>query len=151
MHNRAYSFAPLIASIYDKSPVTGLTHIFYRYPARFSPGFVRTAIELLTKPGDVVYDPFVGGGTTLVEAMCLSRKAIGTDLNSLAVFISKAKTTILTDEDILAVRTWVKNAQSNLKLTRVSHRPVDWIAQGYQENISGRTTWQIRKNIKITL
>lgn len=151
MPNRAHNFASLIASVHDKSFVAGLTHIFYRYPARFPPGFARTAIELFTTPGGIVYDPFMGGGTTLVEAVRLSRKAIGTDLNSLAVFISKAKTTILTDEDILAVRAWVKNAQSNLKLTRVSHRPVRRIAQGYQRNISGRTTWQIRKSIEIAL
>lgn len=151
MHNRTFNLKPLIASVHDKNPVTGLTHLFYRYPARFSPSFARTAIELLTNPGDVVYDPFMGGGTTLVESMYLSRKAIGTDLNSLAVFVSKAKTTVLTDDDILVMRAWVKDAQSNLKLTRVPHRPVDWIAKGYQRNISGRTNWQIRKSIEMAL
>jgi hypothetical protein len=151
MKNRLPSIAPLIESIHDKSTVTGFTHTYYRYPARFSPRFAEAAIELLTEPGDIVYDPFMGGGTTLVEAMRLRRRSIGTDLNSLAVFVSKTKTTILSDNDILAVRAWVEAAQSNLKLTRPTDRAVDWITEGYQRNISGRTTWPTRKTIEIAL
>ena len=40
----------------DDSPVSGFTHTYYRYPARFSPQFARTAIEALTKPGDLVLE-----------------------------------------------------------------------------------------------
>ncbi len=141
----------LIESIHDKRPVTGLTHAFYRYPARFSPRFAEAAIEFFTQPGEIVYDPFMGGGTTLVEAMRLGRRSIGTDLNSLAVFVSRTKTTLITDKDISDIRTWVERAQSDLKLTRISDRPVNWISQGYQRNISGRTTWPIRKTIEIAL
>lgn len=141
----------LIDSVNDKKPITGLTHIFYRYPARFSPRFAEAAIELFTEPGEVVYDPFMGGGTTLVEAMRLGRKSIGTDLNSLAVFVSRTKTTLYTDEDIAIIRAWVGQAQYSLKLTRIPDRSVDWIKQGYQRNISGRTTWPIRKIIEIAL
>lgn len=143
--------SPLIESIHDKSPVTGLTHSYYRYPARFSPRFAEAAIVLLSKPGDIVYDPFMGGGTTLVEAMRLHRIGIGTDLNSLAVFISKAKTTILRDSDIAVLRGWVEDSQSNLRLTRFPNRPIEWMSQGYQRNISGRTTWPIRKTLEIAL
>jgi hypothetical protein len=141
----------LSEAIHDKSPVSGLTHAYYRYPARFSPSFVCAAIQLFTESGDIVYDPFMGGGTTLVETMSLGRKGIGTDLNSLAVFISRVKTAILSDEDISVLCEWVEQAQSRLKLTRVPRRPIDWITQGYQRNISGRTTWPIRKTIEIAL
>ena len=141
----------LFDAIHDKSPVSGLTHAYYRYPARFSPGFVRAALQLFTQSGDIVYDPFMGGGTTLVEAMRSGRQGIGTDLNSLAVFISKIKTSILTDDDVLVLRDWAEQAQSRLKLNRVPQRPIDWIAQGYQRNISGRTTWPIRKTIEMAL
>src|SRR6266851_5608421 len=71
----------------DRSPITGLTHCFYRYPARFSPQFVSSAIEAFSKPGDIVLDPYMGGGTTMVEAMVRGRRPIGCDLNSLAVFV----------------------------------------------------------------
>jgi DNA methylase len=59
--------AMLIAGARDAEPVKGLTHGFYKYPARFSPAFVRAAIETFTQPGDIVLDNHVGGGTTLVE------------------------------------------------------------------------------------
>lgn len=151
MHCRTEDIEYVAASINDEKPVAGLTHAFYRYPARFSPRFAEAAIAIFTKPGEIVYDPFMGGGTTLVEAMRLGRRSIGTDLNSLAVFVSRAKTTLYTDEDISFIRAWVEQAQSTLKLTRISDRPTDWISQGYQRNISGRTTWPIRKTIEIAL
>ena len=141
----------LVESIHDKRHVSGFTHSFYRYPARFSPHFAEAAITAFSEPGDVVYDPFMGGGTTLVEAMRLGRRSVGTDLNSLAVFIAKTKTTLLTDRDISGIRAWTKQAQINLKLTRIPDRPIDWISRGYQRNFSTRTTWPIRKTIEIAL
>ncbi len=72
----------LIDSARDTARVKGLTHEFYRYPARFSPTFVRGAIETFTEPGDWVIDPFAGGGTTLVEAMALGRNALGIDIRA---------------------------------------------------------------------
>jgi hypothetical protein len=48
----------------------------------------------------------MGGGTTIVEALALGRRAIGCDLNSLAVFVSRVKTTVLTPSDITAIREW---------------------------------------------
>src|ERR1700722_10958066 len=53
--------AALIAGARDLAPVRGLTHDFYKYPARFSPAFARTLIEVFTEPGDVCLDPHVGG------------------------------------------------------------------------------------------
>jgi DNA methylase len=61
--------AELMAGARDGEPVRGLTHGFYKYPARFSPSFARAAIEIFTRPGDLVVDNHVGGGTTLVEAL----------------------------------------------------------------------------------
>jgi hypothetical protein len=43
-------FATFLDAVYCSSPVGGLTHDFYRYPARFSPQFARKAIELFTHP-----------------------------------------------------------------------------------------------------
>jgi hypothetical protein len=40
----------LIEGARDAEPVSGLTHDFYKYPARFSPAFVRAAIEAFTDP-----------------------------------------------------------------------------------------------------
>lgn len=54
----------IIESIQDKRHVAGLTHAFYHYPARFSPRFAEAAIAMFTEPDEIVYDPFMGGGTT---------------------------------------------------------------------------------------
>lgn len=53
----------LIQAARSSGSICGLTHNFYRYPARFSPALVRAAIRAFTKPGDLILDPFVGGGT----------------------------------------------------------------------------------------
>ena len=48
----------LRAAARDRADVVGLTHGFYRYPARFSPQFAGAAIEHFTEFGDLVVDPF---------------------------------------------------------------------------------------------
>jgi DNA methylase len=87
----------LIAAALDKSPVSGLTHKFYKYPARFSSVLVQNVIGALSEPGDLILDPFMGSGTTLVEALAQGRSAIGADISSLATFVSQAKTTRITN------------------------------------------------------
>jgi DNA modification methylase len=62
------------------------------HPCRFVSQVPATLIGLLSKPGDLILDPFVGSGTTLVEAQRLGRTSVGIDLNPIAVLASKAKT-----------------------------------------------------------
>ncbi len=99
----------LARSALDKTKVQGLTHNFYRYPARFSPTFAATAIKLFSKPCDLVLDPYMGGGTTVVEAMIAGRRVIGADLNSLAVFIARVKTTLLKKAEREEILIWFKH------------------------------------------
>ncbi|MDE2890661.1 MAG: DNA methyltransferase [Gemmatimonadota bacterium] len=54
------------------------------YRACFKPQLPRFFIERLTRPGDAVYDPFLGRGTTAIEAALLGRTPIGTDVNPLS-------------------------------------------------------------------
>ncbi|MHA1832449.1 MAG: DNA methyltransferase, partial [Candidatus Baldrarchaeia archaeon] len=42
---------------------------------------VQKLIKLLTRPGDIVLDPFIGSGTTAVAAKKLGRRYIGIDIN----------------------------------------------------------------------
>ena len=104
----------LAISALDKTRVTGLTHGFYRYPARFSPAFASTAIELFSNSGDIVLDPYMGGGTTIVEAIVAHRRAIGADLNSLSVFLTKVKTTKLTSSKKKSISTWAEQVIPHL-------------------------------------
>jgi SAM-dependent methyltransferase len=54
------------------------------YRACFKPQLPRFFIERLTQPGDKVYDPFMGRGTTLLEAALLGREVAGCDINPLS-------------------------------------------------------------------
>jgi hypothetical protein len=54
------------------------------YRACFKPQLPRFFVERLTKPGGRVYDPFLGRGTTPVEAALLGRKVAGCDVNPLS-------------------------------------------------------------------
>lgn len=49
-------------------------------------------IDRLTKPGEVVLDPFCGRGTTPFQALLMKRKALACDVNPVAYCITKAKT-----------------------------------------------------------
>lgn len=104
----------LTRSALDKNPVASLTHNFYRYPARYSPAFASTAIELFSNPGDIVLDPYMGGGTTIVEAIVAGRRAIGADLNSLSKFLTKVKTTKLNSAEKKSLSSWAEKIISQL-------------------------------------
>lgn len=61
------------------------------YRACFKPQLPRFFIERLTDPGESVYDPFLGRGTTLVEAALLERVPLGCDINPLSVVFARAR------------------------------------------------------------
>jgi hypothetical protein len=61
------------------------------YRACFKPQLPRFFIERLTRAGDVVYDPFMGRGTTLVEAAILGRVPWGNDANPLSVSLTRPR------------------------------------------------------------
>ena len=54
------------------------------YRACFKPQLPAFFVTLLTEPGDAVYDPFAGRGTTLIEAALLGRAPAGCDVNPLS-------------------------------------------------------------------
>jgi DNA methylase len=136
-----------LSAVENQQPVGGLTHNFYRYPARFSPHFARAAIESFSRPGEVVLDPFMGGATTLVEARALGRHAAGSDINSLSVFLAKVKTTLLSEDDLGLVEDWVWDLSEHLNLHKPPVRAVEWQLRGYQRHLP----WPIRKTIEFAL
>ena len=78
---------------YADADTRGLTHNVHRYSGKFIPQIAERAISLLTQPGELVIDPYCGSGTTLLEAALLGRRAVGIDLNPLAVLVARVKTT----------------------------------------------------------
>src|SRR5580765_5199164 len=61
------------------------------YRACFKPQLPRFFIERLTRPGEVVYDPFMGRGTTLVEAALMGRRPCGCDVNPLSAVLCEPR------------------------------------------------------------
>ena len=59
------------------------------YRGNWAPQIPRNLILKYTKEGDLVLDPMVGAGTTLIEARLLNRNAIGIDINSQAIKLSE--------------------------------------------------------------
>lgn len=145
------ALASLIEAARDAEPVSGFTHNFYRYPARFSPKFVRTAIKALSEPGDLVLDPFMGGGTTLVEALALGRHGVGTDISSLAAFISQVKTTLYSEDDLDTLERWAKRAASRIHMHREGAIDEEYAEAGYYRHMDNRSTWRLRKAIEQSL
>jgi hypothetical protein len=138
----------LIAGARNAAPVRGLTHDYYKYPARFSPAFVRAAVQTLTQPGDLVLDNHVGGGTTLVEALALGRNAIGVDISTLAEFVSGVKTTSFKPKEIEMLRHWAKSLPFAIHLQKPSTRLVDYDELGYYKHLRHPDRWRLRKAIE---
>jgi hypothetical protein len=128
----------LVSAIHFAGVVDGLTHNFYRYPARFSPIFARTAIELFTKPGETILDPFAGSGTSLVESLALGRHAVGVDISELAVFLAQVKTLLIGERGLQRVQEWASRASVDISPCKAAGTsPV----QTYPVNLP----WRFRK------
>jgi hypothetical protein len=61
------------------------------YRACFKPQLPEFFISRLTAPGDTVYDPFMGRGTTPIQAALMGRRAIGNDINPLSAILTRPR------------------------------------------------------------
>jgi DNA methylase len=77
------------------------------YRACFKPQLPRFFIERLTRPGDIVYDPFMGRGTTPVEAALLGRVPFGCDINPLSEVLTKPRLNPPTVEQVADRLRWI--------------------------------------------
>jgi hypothetical protein len=138
----------LVAGARDDAPVRGLTHGFYKYPARFSPAFVRAAIQTFTNPGDLCLDPHVGGGTTLVEALAAGRNAIGVDISALAGFVATVKSTVYSEAELNRLDAWAKRLPHNVDIHKSSVSFDDYADLGYYKHLDHPSRWRLRKAIE---
>lgn len=135
----------------DRKHVAGWTHNFYRYPARFSPSFAAAAIECFSKPGDLILDPYMGGGTAIVEGIAAGRHVVGNDLNSLAAFITKVKITGLAPGEARTIRRWARNDVPSFTYDRPLEELIDFIEPGKTRNLSVVKARFIKKGIAAAL
>lgn len=87
--------------IIKQSNPNSYTHGMFKYPCKFIPEIPKWAIKTYLTHKGVVFDPFSGSGTTLLEANIHGFDAYGTEIDDIAKLITKVKTTPLTSEQIL--------------------------------------------------
>jgi len=113
---------PLISDIQSTLAETdSQMHIYW---AKKPFNITAKVIQELSKPGEIVFDPFLGSGTTVIEALKAKRKAIGIDLNPLAIFITKAVTSPVKRSALL--RAWdqvVSEARAEIEQLYVTRCP----------------------------
>lgn len=107
------------------------THCYHIYPAMMIPQVARKLLTDCAPEGELklVFDPYLGSGTTLVEASIRGISSIGTDLNPLARFISKVKTTHFNiektkqaiDSVLPKMATYSPNKVTNTDFDRISN------------------------------
>ncbi len=78
------------------------THCYHIYPAMMIPQIARTLIQEYRPKGkcELLFDPYMGSGTTLVEASLAHINSVGIDLNPLARLIAKTKTTFYNEKEL---------------------------------------------------
>jgi hypothetical protein len=96
---------------FGASTKRALTHDLHPWPAKFIPDIPATVIKALGQPDSVVLDPFCGCGTTAVEAAANGLRFVATDVNPLAVLITRAKTDPPTASERKTIRCWADTLQ----------------------------------------
>src|SRR6516165_3600390 len=95
------------------------------YRACFKPQLPRFFIERLTAADDLIYDPFLGRGTTVIEAARLGRRVAGCDINPLSSILTAPRLrppTIREVREELATVDWNYDGEVNEELLTFYHR-----------------------------
>ena len=97
------------------------------YRACYKPELPNFFIDIFTKEGDVVYDPFAGRGTTLIEAALLNRQIIANDVNPLSKILTQPRLKIPTIQDIQERLDQIKfcGQRADIDLSMFFHRDTE--------------------------
>jgi hypothetical protein len=94
--------AVLAAALASSGEVERATHGFHAYAAGLHPD---AAARLLAAfHGDSVFDPFMGGGTVMVEARIAGRRAVGCDVSPISALVAAARTCTASEETLTVAR-----------------------------------------------
>ncbi|MGO9643668.1 MAG: DNA methyltransferase [Candidatus Bathyarchaeia archaeon] len=97
-------------------------YTMHKYFARRPWNVFNQLISHYSLPGDIVLDPFAGGGVTVVESLKLRRKVVGVDVNPLATYITSMEARPLDlssfEETVLHLKSKLKNEIRSLYVTR---------------------------------
>lgn len=77
----SFTYTPIVAEPHTPP------YKIHKYFARRPHNVFNQLIEDFSSPGEIVLDPFCGGGVTIYEGVIQNRRVIGCDLNPLSIFI----------------------------------------------------------------
>ncbi len=96
VNNKKTLYSKITAKNITRSINQYLTHWFYPYKGKFHPQMIRALFNCMQiSEGDTILDPFIGSGTTALEAQLLGINSIGIDISEVCYLISKVKTSSL--------------------------------------------------------
>ena len=123
----------------------------HMYPAMFHYLLVRELIKEFSEEGSLIFDPFCGTGVALLEGLRLGRNTIGSDINPLAILISKVRCSNLNDEDHETVekliheikdsRAWDKLERDTPNVKNIDY----WYSQKAIDELSRIRFWITKK------
>ncbi len=117
------------------------------HPATFPIALAKRVIELFTHKGELVLDPFVGSGTTLIAAQDLNRNAIGFDLQEKYIQLCderlNSNSNLFTDSWQMAIQDDARNIKSWILPETVS---LIWTSPPYANLLNRRRTNKSRRD-----
>lgn len=102
------------------------THVYHDYPARMIPQVARKLINLYGTTANVLFDPYCGTGSSLVEGLVSGIDVVGTDINPLARLIAGGKTDYTLDigaidNAIEKLQTFISKPSNETLIPKVSN------------------------------
>jgi hypothetical protein len=105
-------------------------HRLHPYLGKFIPQLVEVFLNRYFSPGSCIYDPFVGSGTTLVEANVFGADAVGCDISAFNCLLSRVKTARYSLGELeLALRGALEDARRHVDEERSGATP--WLCKWY--------------------
>ena len=121
------------------------THGFHNYPAVMVSPISRNIIRIVKgiREVDSVFDPFVGSGTVMVEAMLSGVSVVGgNDINPLALLLTKVKTTVIPNKQLKnECEKLLNNIKSEYEESKDIYESADDVVKGMGYSLTDKKGW----------
>jgi len=101
-------------------------NLIHDYPAMLHPKVVNSLIREISRKDFVIYDPFCGSGTTLVESLLENYNVIGTDINPLSLLIAKVRCSSINSKKVIESLSDFETKFKSLDVDIPEIKNVDW-------------------------